>query len=83
MNTMIKRAIAAVPASLMALPAFATYGGSGGGSYCFMWWCWSTGGGDTPTSSVPEIDASAGYLAVAALTVVVAFMVERVRRSRA
>lgn len=58
-------------------------------SYCSIWrpWnCFTSGGGSTSgtpvtTTAVPEIDASAGLLAVAAVAIVLLFVWERRRRA--
>ena len=83
MTRIARIAAATLPALLATAPAFAQsatcvrYGWSG-------WWytCveWSSSGGTT-SSGVPEIDAGAGLLAVAAVAAVVLFVRERRRRA--
>lgn len=70
MKTVFKT-VAASSAALVAMtsPLLASSRGN-------WWWWW-----DRPVSSVPEIDASTGALAVAAVLALLAFVYERRRRS--
>lgn len=57
------------------------------GGHCSIWSIWNcfgtgTGSGSTTPANVPEIDASAGLLAVAALTAVMLLAWERRRRAQ-
>lgn len=60
--------LAAPVAALSALPSFAQATSN--------WW-WRP----RPVSNVPEIDASSGVLAIAAVAAILAFVVERRRRA--
>lgn len=72
----MKRSVAlgAVLSALSALPAAAQ---------SWSWFSFSTTTTTTTTRAVPEIDASTGLLAVAAVLAVLAFVWERRRRKSA
>jgi hypothetical protein len=79
MNRIMTSAALAVPALLAASPLLAQsttclrYGWVGWSYTCVQW------GSSSTTSRVPEIDASAGLLALAAVAAVVLFVRERRR----
>lgn len=61
-QSIIRASIAAIPAVFAASAASAqSY------SWWYYYWGWGTYGGGGTSSSVPEIDASTGALAIAAL----------------
>ena len=69
MSRSLKALGLAVPAAvLMAAPALAQTASS--------WWWWPR-----PVTNVPEIDASSGLLAIAAIAAILALVVERRRRA--
>lgn len=69
MSRSLKALGLAVPAAmLMAAPALAQSASS--------WWWWPR-----PVTNVPEIDASSGLLAIAAIAAILALVVERRRRA--
>ncbi|WP_259444699.1 VPEID-CTERM sorting domain-containing protein [Neotabrizicola shimadae] len=69
MSRSLKALGLAVPASLLvAAPALAQSASS--------WWWWPR-----PVRNVPEIDASSGLLAIAAVAAILALVVERRRRA--
>ncbi len=79
-----------IAASLVAIASMPGAALAQSRSSCSIWrpWnCFSSGGGSTSGSgmttpaAVPEIDASAGLLAVAALAIVLLFVWERRRRA--
>jgi hypothetical protein len=81
MKTIIAAAAGALPAVMLAMPALAQgqtclrYGWNGWRWTCLQWG--SSGGG----SGVPEINAGAGLLAVAAVAATVLILWERRRRA--
>lgn len=69
MSRLVKILGLAAPAvAISALPSFAQATSS--------WWWWPR-----PVTNVPEIDASSGVLAIAAVAAILAFVVERRRRA--
>jgi len=79
MKTTWGMATAAVVGSLAAAPVLAQ--GANCVRYGWRHWQWTCVQWGTGTSSVPEINAGAGLLAVAAVAAVVLFVWERRRRA--
>ncbi len=88
MKTLLTSAAAGVAGLVASAGTALAQSYSSGCSIWRPWNCLGTGGGSgggstNPPSTVPEIDASAGLLAIAAVTVVTLFVWERRRRRAA
>lgn len=83
MNSFLKVFSLGTLSALASAGAAAAHGSYGSCSIWRPWYCFYGGhtDGGTTTASVPEIDASAGLLAVAAVATVLLFVWERRRRS--
>lgn len=90
LEAIMRNLLTIIVASLVAIASLPGAALAQSRSSCSIWrpWnCFSSGGGSTSGSgtttpaAVPEIDASAGLLAVAALAIVLLFVWERRRRA--